>query len=64
LPAQSLVTVGLSYSGQYGRRATDRAIMSKVDVGFWLALFACKTQHVGFWPFGGNALCGAEVRYG
>ena len=29
------VTVGLSYSGQYGRRATDTAFKGHVEVSFW-----------------------------
>jgi uncharacterized protein with beta-barrel porin domain len=29
------VTVGLSYSGQYGRRASDNAFKGHVDVSFW-----------------------------
>jgi outer membrane autotransporter protein len=29
------VTVGVSYSGQYGRRATDSAFKGHVDVSFW-----------------------------
>jgi uncharacterized protein with beta-barrel porin domain len=29
------VTVGLSYSGQYGSRATDNAFKGHVDVSFW-----------------------------
>ncbi|MBV9937562.1 MAG: autotransporter domain-containing protein [Acidobacteriaceae bacterium] len=29
------VTVGLSYSGQYGRRASNNAIKGHVDVSFW-----------------------------
>jgi outer membrane autotransporter protein len=29
------VTVGLSYSGQYGRRASDSAFKGHVDVSFW-----------------------------
>ena len=29
------VTVGLSYSGQYGSRASDNAFKGHVDVSFW-----------------------------
>ncbi len=29
------VTVGVSYSGQYGRRATGSAFKGHVDVSFW-----------------------------
>ena len=29
------VTVGVSYSGQYGRRATDSAFKGHLDVSFW-----------------------------
>ena len=29
------VTVGLSYSGQYGRRATESALKGHLDVSFW-----------------------------
>jgi outer membrane autotransporter protein len=29
------VTVGLSYSGQYGRRASDNAFKGHIDVNFW-----------------------------
>ncbi|MFI4995774.1 MAG: autotransporter domain-containing protein [Hyphomicrobiales bacterium] len=29
------ITVGVSYSGQYGRRATDQAFKGHVDVSFW-----------------------------
>jgi outer membrane autotransporter protein len=29
------VKVGLSYSGQYGHRATDNAFKGHVDVSFW-----------------------------
>ncbi len=29
------VTVGVSYSGQYGKRATDNAFKGHVDVSFW-----------------------------
>jgi uncharacterized protein with beta-barrel porin domain len=29
------VTIGVSYSGQYGKRATDNALKGQVDVSFW-----------------------------
>jgi uncharacterized protein with beta-barrel porin domain len=29
------MTVGLSYSGQYGRRASDSAFKGHVEVSFW-----------------------------
>jgi fibronectin-binding autotransporter adhesin len=31
----SMVTVGVSYSGQYGKRATDSAFKGHLDVSFW-----------------------------
>ena len=31
----SMVTVGVSYSGQYGQRATDSALKGHFDVSFW-----------------------------
>jgi uncharacterized protein with beta-barrel porin domain len=31
----SMVRVGVSYSGQYGKRATDSAFKGHLDVSFW-----------------------------
>jgi uncharacterized protein with beta-barrel porin domain len=31
----SMVTAGISYSGQYGRRASDSAFKGRLDVTFW-----------------------------
>jgi uncharacterized protein with beta-barrel porin domain len=31
----SVITLGVSYSGQYGRRATDNAFKGHLDVSFW-----------------------------
>ena len=31
----NMVKVGVSYSGQYGKRATDNAFKGHVDVSFW-----------------------------
>ena len=31
----SVITLGVSYSGQYGKRATDSAFKGHLDVSFW-----------------------------
>ena len=31
----SMVTVGVSYSGQYGQRAIDNAVKGHLEVSFW-----------------------------